>query len=216
MPFDNNGLVSLLTTSGFSLWLYRTSDTRAVALGAGYFAPQTRMVAGDVVLLQSSDALTLTTLRAGNVMPAGLVVDTAPTPFRVNRTAAQRFSVRQAAAAVAMTVLLAPLAAGITVGSTIQAQAAVAGPVAEVAFSIRDANGVTVRGPQSATVSAGAASATLPAPEIGSGYRLRVEAVGIARVADTSPAFAVTAGYALLRENSANALLAQDGGRILI
>ncbi len=216
MPFDNTGLVPLLTASGFSMWLYRTSDSRATALAAGYFAPQNRMVAGDVVLLQAGDALTLTTLRAGNVMAAGLVVDTSPAPFRVNRTANQRFSIKQVAAAVVMTVLLAPLSGGITAGSTVQAQASIAGPVAQVAFSIRDAAGVTVRGPQAATVTGGAAIASLTAPEIGSGYRLRVEAVGFPDVADTSPPFAVSAGYALLRENATDTLVAQDGGRLLV
>jgi hypothetical protein len=216
MPFDNTGLVSLLSNSGFNLWLYRTSDTRATALGAGYFAPAaSQLLVGDVMLLQASDALTLTTIRAGNVVAAGLVVDSAATPFRVNRNAAQRFSVRQVASAVAMTVLLAPLLGGIVAGSTVQAQAAIAGPVEQVLFSIRDANGATVRGPQAAPVSGGAASASLPAPEVGSGYRLRVEALGFPQVADTSPAFAVTPAYALLRDGATGTLLLEDGGRLL-
>lgn len=216
MPFQNTALVPLLATSGFTLWYYRTTDTRATALGAGYFSPASaRLVSGDVMFLQSADALTLTTVRAGTVVPAGLVVDTAAVPFRVNRTAAQRFSVRQVANAVAMTVLLAPLAGGVTAGGTVQAQASVAGPVAEVSFSIRDAGGATVRGPNPATVSGGIASASLPAPGIGSGYRLRVEAVGEPLVADTSPAFAVSDAFALLAD-AAGLLLQQDGSRLLV
>jgi hypothetical protein len=216
MPFNNTGLVPLLTASGFSMWLYRTSDSRATALAAGYFSTQNRMVAGDVVLLQAADSLTLTTLRAGNVMAAGLVVDSSPAAFRVNRTASQRFSIRQVAAAVVMTVLLAPLSGGITAGGTVQARAQVAGPVTQVAFSIRDAAGATVRGPQSATVTGGAATASLPAPEIGTGYRLRVEAVGFPGVVHTSPPFAVSPAFALLRENATDTLVAQDGGRLLV
>jgi hypothetical protein len=217
MPFDNTGLVALLSNSGFNLWLYRTGDTRAAALAAGYFAPAaSRLLVGDVMLLQAADALTLTTVRAGNVVAAGLVVDSAATPFRVNRNAQQRFSVRQIAGAVAMTVLLAPLAGGLVAGGTLQAEAAIAGPVQQVSFSISDAAGATVRGPQAATVSGGAASASLPAPGIGSGYRLRVEAVGFPGVADTSPPFAVSAAYALLLEGTTGTLLGQDGGRLLV
>jgi len=216
MPFDNTALIPLLANSGFTIWLYRTGDTRATALTNGYFSPAAaRLAAGDVIFLQASDALTLTTVRPGTTVPAGVVIDTAAAPFRVNRTAAQRFSVKQMASAVAMTVLLAPLAGGVVAGGVVQAQAAVAGPVAQVSFSIRDASGATVRGPQQAAVTAGSASTTLPAPEAGSGYRLRVEADGAPQVADTSPAFAVSLPYALLVQGS-GVVLTQSGGRLLI
>ena len=216
MPFDNTALIPLLANSGFTIWLYRTPDTRDQTLAAGYFSPAAaRLAWGDVIFLQASDALALTTVRPGPVVPGGVVVDTAAAPFRANRSAAQRFSVRQVASAVAMTVLLAPLAGGIVGGGTVQASATVAGPVAEVSFSIRDAAGETVRGPQAAIVTAGAASATLPAPAPGSGYRLRVEAVGRPQVADTSPAFAVSLPYTLLAQNG-DRLLNEAGGGMLI
>lgn len=216
MPFDNSGLIPLLANSGFTIWLYRTPDTRAAALAPDYFIPAgARLAFGDVILLQASDALALTTVRPGTVVPGGVVVDTAAAPFRVNRGSAQRFSVRQAASAVAMTVLLAPLAGGIVAGGQLMAAAQVTGPVAQVSFSIRDAAGATVRGPQAAPVSAGNASATLPAPAAGSGYRLRVEAVGAPTVADTSPPFAVSPPYALLVQNG-RVVLTEAGGRLLI
>jgi hypothetical protein len=216
MPFDTSGLTPLLTNSGFTIWLYRTPDTRAAALAPDYFVPAgARLAFGDVILLQASDALTLTTVRPGTVVPGGVVVDTAAAPFRVNRASAQRFSVRQAASAVAMTVLLAPLAGGIVAGGQLMAAAQVTGPLAQVSFSIRDAAGATVHGPQAALVSAGNASATLPAPAAGSGYRLRVEAVGAPTVADTSPPFAVSPPYALLVQNG-RAVLTEAGGRLLI
>ena len=207
MPFDNAALLPLLANSGFTIWLYRTPDTRNQALAAGYFdAAAARLEWGDVIFLQASDALTLTTVRPGPTVPGGVVLDTAAAPLRTNRSAAQRFSVRQVASAVAMTVLLAPLAGGLVSGGTVQASASVAGPVAQVSFSISDATGATVRGPQSATVTAGAASASLAAPNAGSGYRLRVEAVGFPQVADTSPPFVVSLPYTLLT---------QAGGRLL-
>lgn len=216
MPFDNAALLPLLANSGFTLWLYRTPDTRDQALAAGYFdAAASRLDWGDVILLQASDALTLTTIRPGPTVPGGVVLDTGAAPFRINRSAAQRFSVRQLASAVAMTVLLAPLAGGIVSNGTVQASASVAGPVAQVNFSISDATGATVRGPQSASVTAGAASASLPAPEAGSGYRLRVEAVGFPQVVDTSPPFAVSLPYTLLTEASGQLLTeAGDGLQI--
>jgi hypothetical protein len=216
MPFDNNALVELVANGGFTVWYYRTTDTRATTLSGGYFAPaSSRLAAGDVMFVQAADALTLTTVRANTVIPNGLVVDTAAVPFRVNRTAAQKFSVRQIASAVAMTVLLAPLAGGIVAGGVVEAQAAVTGPVASVNFSIRDAGGATVRGPQAAAVTAGEASATLAAPDPGTGYRLRVEAVGFPLVADTSAPFVVSAPFALLSE-AGGALLTEGGARILV
>jgi hypothetical protein len=216
MAFDNTTLNPLATTSGFTLWYYRTQDTRAAALTAGYFAPAAaRLAGGDVILLQAADALTLTTVRSGTTVPGGLVVDTFNAPFRVNRASAQKFSVRQVATAVAMTILLAPLAGGITAGGPVATQASVGGAVAQVEFSIRDAAGVTVAGPQTASVTSGVATATLTAPAAGSGYRLRAAAVGFPLVADTSPAFAITAPYALLAQNG-NTLVEQDGGRLLL
>ncbi len=216
MAFDNASLISLLSNSGFSLWLYRTTDTRAAVLSPGYFSgAASRLQTGDVILLQAADALTLTTVRPNLVVPAGLVVDTAAVPFRVNRTAAQGFSVQQAATALAMTLLLGPLAGGITAGSIINARASVGGPIAQVAFSVRDAAGSTVRGPQTANVASGAANASLDAPATGTGYRLRVEAVGNPAIADTSPSFGVSPAYAVLQQNGGTLLL-QDGGRLLV
>ena len=216
MPFETAALLPLLTQGGFTLWLYRTPDPREQALTAGYFDSAAPHLAwGDVIILQASDAVALTTVRPGSTVPGGIVLDAAAAPFRTTRAAAQRISVSQAASAVAMTVLLVPLAGGIVSNGLVQASAAVAGPVAEVRFSIRDAAGATVRGPQSATVTAGTASASLPAPDAGSGYRLRVEAVGVPMVADTSPPFAVSLPYTLLTQ-SGSRLLTEAGGGLRI
>lgn len=216
MPFDTAALLPLLTQGGFTLWLYRTADPRAQALTAGYFdSAAPRLAWGDVILLQASDAVALTTVRPGPMVPGGVVLDTAPAPVRTTRAAAQRVSVGQVANAVAMTVLLTPLAGGIVSNGMVQVAAAVTGPVAEVRFSIRDATGATVRGPQAATVTGGTASASLPAPDAGSGYRLRVEAVGFPLVADASPAFAVSLPYTLLTE-AGGRLLTEAGGGLRI
>ncbi len=216
MPFIDAALTPLLTGSGFTLWLYRTADTRATALGAGYFAPAAaRLETGDLILLQASDAVALLPVRTGDIVAAGVTVDTAAAPFRVNRTASPRFSIRQAATAAAITVVLAPIAAGIVSNGTLAAQAAVAGPITEVVFTLRDAGGNPVRGPASAAVSAGAASVSFPAPPVGTGYRMRVEATIDPAAVDTSPAFAVTAPFALLVQ-SRGALLLESSGRIVL
>jgi hypothetical protein len=80
-----------------------TREVRATALGAGYFAPAAaRLGTGDIILLQAADSVALLPVRPNDVVAAGVVLDTAAAAFRVNRSAAQRFSVRQAASAVAM------------------------------------------------------------------------------------------------------------------
>lgn len=216
MPFVNTDLTPLLTGSGFTLWLYRTADTRATALGVGYFtAAGPRLETGDLILLQASDAVALLPVRAGDIVAAGVTVDTTAAPFRVDRTAARRFSIRQAASAAAITVVLAPIAAGIVANGTLAAQASVTGPISQVLFTVRDASGNPVRGPTAAPVAAGSASVTFPAPPLGSGYRLRVEAMIDPAAVDTSQAFSVTAPFALLLQANGSLLL-QNGGRIVL
>lgn len=216
MAYIDTQLIALIENSGFTFWLYRTNDSRATALAAGYFAPAAgRVAAGDAILLQASDALTLTTVRLGTEVAPGLVVDTFDAPFRVNRSAAQRFSVVQAAAAVAMTVMLAPLGGGYIAGGNIPASASVAGPIAQVSFAISNALGGTVSGPQTGTVSAGNAAVTLVAPAAGTGYRLSAAAVGFPGLVDTSAPFSVGDPFALL-EQAGGVLLAEDGGRLLV
>jgi hypothetical protein len=215
MPYSDAALTPLLTGSGFTLWLYRTPDTRATALGAGYFTPAgPRLGTGDLILLQAADAVALLPVRAGDVVAAGITVDSAAAPFRVNRSAAQRFSIRQAATAAAITIVLAPIAAGIVSNGVVAAAAAIAGPVTEVTFSLRNAAGATVRGPQAAPVSAGLASVTFPAPPSGTGYRMRVEATADPTLADTSSPFVVSNPFTLLLQSNA-ALLLENGGRLL-
>jgi hypothetical protein len=216
MAYNDASLIRLSLNDGFSIWLYRTSDTRLTALSAGYFAGAAgRLAAGDVMYLQASDALTLTTVRIGTTVAAGLVIDSSQVPFNVGRQAHHRFSVSQVVTAVLTALLLMPLAGSFVAGSAIAAEAAVQGPVTEVSFSIRDAGGAVVSGPQSATVTAGTASANLTAPAAGTGYRVRVEAVGDPEVYDVSPPFTVTLPFALLSQ-AGDALLLEDGSRLLV
>jgi hypothetical protein len=87
MPFDNTGLSPLLSASGFTLWLYRTPDTRTATLATGYFAPAAaRLETGDLIILQAADAIALMPVRPGDLVAAGLVIDAAAAPFRANRS----------------------------------------------------------------------------------------------------------------------------------
>ncbi|MBU8538755.1 hypothetical protein [Falsiroseomonas tokyonensis] len=216
MPFNNTALVPLVNNSGFTMWLYRTTDSRADALTPGYFEPAAaRLETGDIIVLIASDSVSFLPVRVGDVVAAGLVLDSAAAPFRVQVRAVQVFSVAQTATAVAMTVILGPLAAGILSNGTVEASATLAGPVTQVAFSISDAMGTTVRGPTLATVTAGSASASLPAPAPGTGYRLRVVSTGDSAVAAVSPAFSVTLPFGLLLQ-AGGTLLIEDGSRLLV
>lgn len=216
MPFVSSALVPLVTNSGFTMWLYRTTDTRADALAPGYFDPAAaQLETGDIIVMLASDSVSFLPVRVGDVVASGLVLDTSQAPFTVQVTVGQTFSVAQTATAVAMTVILGPLAAGILSNGIVQASATLAGPVSEVAFSISDAGGAVVRGPTLATVTAGSASAALPAPAPGTGYRLRVVSTSDSDVADMSPPFSVTLPFRLQLQ-AGGALLIEDGNRLLV
>jgi hypothetical protein len=217
MAFDPAGLSPLVQSSGFTLWLYRTADARAVALSAGYFDAVAHLLnTGDIVLLQSADGVSLLPVRSGDVLAAGLTLDTAAAPFQTTRAIAQRLRIRQAATAVAMTIALAPLAAGLITGSAFEARAAVAGPVAQVVFSLQDPAGEPAQPPQTVPVAAGEAAANFTAPAPGKGYRIRAQAVGHAAVAALSPPFIVSPPFTLVLESGAGRLLQQSGGSFLL
>ena len=80
------------------------SDAFRALLAAG-------LRAGDLMLLQASDAFALLPVRSGAVLGTGVTLDGAITPLKLARTAAQRFSTRQVATAVVRSLALAPLAA---------------------------------------------------------------------------------------------------------
>lgn len=216
MPYNPTSLAALLQGSGFTLWLYRTTDTRAEALAPGYFEPAApRLEAGDIILLQAADAVSLLPVRAGDFVAAGLTLDTAPAAFRAERQATQKFRFRQAVEAVARSILLAPIAAGLLVGGTIEARAAVHGPVPQVVFTLLDAFGVAAQAPQLVPVTSGSASAEFPAEVAGIGWRIRVEAADDPAVSDLSPPFVISPPFGLLDEGGRN-LARETGGMLLL
>ena len=72
MPFSPDDLGALFQGDGFTLWHYRTADTRAAVAAAGYFAPvAANMFPGDLIILQAADAMALLPVRAGTALGTG-------------------------------------------------------------------------------------------------------------------------------------------------
>lgn len=215
MPFSPANLNALLQTSAFTLWHYRTTDSRAVVSAAGYFSPvAASLKPGDLLVLQAVDAMALVPFRSNAVLGTGVTLDGAVGPISLLRAASQGFSFSQAAAAVVRTILLAPIAAGILAGGSIPVSASVAGPIAQVVFSLRDANGAIIPPVQAVVVQGGVAATSFPAPPIGSGYRIRVEDAADPAIAATSRSFSVAPDIAhLLIETGAG--LATEAGNPL-
>lgn len=216
MPFTPASLGALVQGNGFTLWHYRTGDTRAAVAAASYFpATETGLKAGDLMVLQAVDQLALVPLRAGPILGTGTTLDIVAAPFNAVRAATQTFSVTQTVAAVLRTIILAPLAAIALAGSPIPVSAQVIGPIGQVVFTLRNATGVVVPPVQTVTVAAGRANATFPAPPIGDGYRVTVADAANPALSVTGNAFSVGGGatgelFRLLLENGA-LLLAEDG-----
>ena len=215
MPFSPANLNALLQTSAFNLWHYRTADTRAQVSAAGYFSPAAASLrAGDLMILQAADAMALVPLRSNAALGTGVTLDGAVGPVSLLRTAAFGLRASQTASVVVRTILLAPIAAGILAGSSIPVSATVAGPVAQVAFSLRDANGVVIPPLRTVAVQGGVAVATITAPAAGSGYRIRVEDVADPAIAATSPSFNVALGVDRLLSEGGNTLTTESGDRL--
>ena len=212
MPFSPANLNALLQTSAFNLWHYRTADTRAVVSAAGYFTPvAASLKPGDLMVLQTVDAMALVPFRSNAVLGTGVTLDGAVGPISLIRAATQGFRFGQAASAVVRTILLAPIAAGILAGSSIPVSASVAGPIAQVVFSLRDANGVVIPPVQAVTVQGGVAAASFDAPPIGSGYRIRVEDAADPAIAETSRSFSVAPDVAHLLIETGDGLATEAG-----
>ncbi|MDN3568218.1 hypothetical protein QWZ14_27885 [Paeniroseomonas aquatica] len=199
MPFSPANLAALIQGNTFTLWQYRTTDTRAAVSAGGYFAAVAgSLKPGDLMVLQAADAVALVPIRSGPALGTGVTLDGAVGPLNTVRAAAQGFSLGQAAAAVVRTIILAPFAAGIVTGTIIPVSASIAGPVSQVVFSLRDGSGAVVPPVQVVTVVAGAAAASFAAPPVGTGYRIRVEDAADPALGVVSRSFNVGADLRLL------------------
>jgi len=216
MPFLASGLTPLIQTSNFSLWHYRTDDIRTDVTAAGYFNPvAAQLKPGDLMILQTIDAMALLPLRPGPATGPGVTLDGAVSPLALLRSAAQSFPVVQAVGAVVRTIVLAPLAAGFITGGSIPVSAQVQGPISQVVVSVRDASNQILPTPQLVTVSGGFATAAVPVPPVGSGYRIRVEDAQDPAIAAVSRSFSVTPPLNALQQENGAVIVMENGYALL-
>lgn len=215
MPFAPNALTPVFQSQSFSLWHYRSTDTRDDITTVGYFAPaRTQLRVGDVIIAQASDALSILPVRSNATIGTGVNLDGAVAPIALTRTVAKSFQFVQQASAVVTTIILAPLLAGLIAGTSIPVSAQVFGPISQVVVSIRDAQGQLVPPAQLVDVSQGYVTTTLPTPPVGTGYRLRVEDAGDSGVAAVSSSFNILPDLRLILTESGVKLLQEDRSAI--
>ena len=212
MPFSSANLAALIQGNNFTLWQYRTTDTRSVVTAGGYFAAVAgSLKAGDLMVLQTADAVALLPIRTGPALGTGVTLDGAVGPLNTVRSVAQRFGFGQVAAAVVRTIILAPFAAGIVAGTSIPVSASIAGPISQVVFSLRDGTGAIVPPVQVVAVVGGTAAASFPAPAIGTGYRIRVEDAADPALTVLSGSFNVGTDLKLVLQENDTHLLSEAG-----
>ena len=87
MPFIATNLTVLSAANGFTLWHYRTTDSRDQVQAADYFVDASKqMRAGDIVMAQTADATIMLPIRADNVTGSGLTLDAAGAPPALRRS----------------------------------------------------------------------------------------------------------------------------------
>jgi hypothetical protein len=215
LPFNASSFGALIQGDTFTLWHYRTPDTRAMVVAAGYFAPVAdRLQPGDLLLLQASNSFALLPVRTGAGLGTGVTLDGTVGPLSLVRNVAQGFSIGQAAAAVVRTIVLAPFAAVVVAGATIPAAANVVGPVSQVVFTLRDRDGAVVPPARTVAVVNGQASTSFAAPPIGTGYRIRVEDAADPSVGMESRTFTVGPDLRLVLQQDGSLLLLEDGSAL--
>lgn len=216
MSFLSSGLAALTTANGFTLWHYRTQDSRATVLAAGYFAAAgTLLQPGDIVIVQASDATAMVPIRGGPVAGGGVTVDALGAAPALLRSATLQADIALTATAVPRAIVLDAPPSPLFEGNGFVAGATVTGPIAQITFRFRTALGTEVAPPQTVAVAAGRAQAGFTAPAPAGGYRLLAADAADPAHADLSPPFAVTRPPRLLSEAS-GLLLLESGGAALL
>lgn len=212
MPFSLTALVPLVQTPGFNLWHYRSADTRAEITAPGYFLPALdRVRPGDVMIVQAADSLAFLPVRSGAAVGAGISLDGAVAPIALTRSVAQTLRMVQAASAVVSSIILAPLMVGILAGGSIPVSAQVVGPISQVVVSVRNAQGQVIPPAQTINVFQGHVTTSVPAPPVGTGYRIRVEDAADTGILALSPSFAVLPDFRLLLTEDGLRLVQENG-----
>lgn len=212
MPFSTTSLTPLIQGGSFSLWHYRTTDSRATVAAAGYFATVAGSLRpGDLLVLQAADAMALLPIRVGPALGPGVTLDGAIGPINTVRSVAQGFSLRQTTSAAVLSIILAPFATAVVAGTSIPVSATVVGPIPQVSFTLRDGTGAVVPPARLVAVSAGQASTSFAAPPVGTGYRIRAENSADPTLGQTSRSFNVGPDLRLLMaENDGHLLTEAD------
>jgi|LNFM01.1.fsa_nt_gb hypothetical protein len=216
MPFSALGLSALTSANGFTLWHYRTDDLRAAVLAPGYFAPAgTRLLPGDIVIVQASDSTALVPIRGGTLAGGGVTVDGSGGAPALLRSASLLAEIDLAASATPRAIELDPIAELLFQGDTLEAGATITGPVAQVTFALLTSAGATIGAPQTVTVAGGRAGAAFAVPPPGGGYRLRAQDAADPTLFVRSPPFAVTFPPKLLTE-AGGWLLTESGAPLVL
>lgn len=216
MPYIASNLISLVAADSFTLWLYKTTDSRATVLSPGYFSNAAgRLLPGHMVVVQAGDATSILPVRNNGEVGNGIVVDATSAPLRLVARGSLGIEADLTASAVARGVTLGSMPSGLTQGQSFTVQASAAGATTALKFTILNAAGTPVLGPTSVPVTAGSASATFAAPSPGNGYRLKVEDAVDPLVAQVSPSFVILSAFALLLESGMSMLL-EAGGRVVL
>jgi hypothetical protein len=120
----------------------------------------------------------------------------------------------QAAGAVVATIILAPLVAGVIMGSAIPVQAQVIGPISSVIVTLRNAQNQVIPPVRTVPVDQGYAITTLPTPAEGTGYRVQVEDNEDRGIVVTSRSFNILPDLQLMLAEGGPKLLQEDGAAI--
>ena len=215
MSFLPSGLSALTTANGFTLWHYRTEDDRASVLTAGYFAAAAnRLLPGDIVIVQASDATALVPIRGGSVTGGGITVDGSGAAPALLRSATLKADVSLSAAAVPRALVLDAPPGGLLPGDPLSAGASVTGPITQVTFTLTTAGGSQIGAAVTVPVVSGRAVAGFSAPQPGGGYRLFARDAANPANFTQSPPFAVTQPPRLLNEAGGIVLL-ETGAALL-
>jgi hypothetical protein len=215
MPFIATNLAALSAANGFTLWHYRTTDSRTETEAAGYFAPAAeRIRVGDVILAQANDGTTMLPVRAGNLTGAALVLDSLGAPPEIQRSANLPFTVTLSANAEARAIIIDPMPNAVEPGASIPAGVSIIGNISNITFQLRNAAGTVITS-QASAVTAGRATTLFPAQASGGGYRILARNTADTNHSSLSEPFAVGMPPRLLNEDG-GVLLLEGGGQLLL
>lgn len=215
MPFIATNLSVLSAANGFTLWHYRTADSRTETESAGYFAPAAdRVRIGDIIMVQANDGTTMLPVRAGNLTGAAVVLESLGAPPEIQRSANLPFTVTLSANAEARAIIIDPMPNAVEPGASIPVGASILGNITNITFQLRNAAG-TVIATQSSAVTTGRATTLFPAQASGGGYRILARNTADTNHSSLSEPFAVGMPPRLLNEGG-GVLLLENGGQLLL